>query len=357
MTRTGPSVAEAFTIQARACRQLGSDYTADLLDVLGEDLNAAGPTASLLADYTLPPVPSAVALRVAGGIHGLILAERAPSLDRWYPPRGAGVRDAAFGVALRAVVAVETEWLRDFLEHPVQTNEVQRSAVLTPGFMAIAAHTGLPLSLREIGSSGGLNLLWDHFAYVFAGQGLGNPDASVRLKPDWQGEPPPTGSLPEVVDRRGVDLHPLDLRNDAVLARGLAYIWPDQAERLDRFRAAADLLRGSNVHVEAGSAPDWLAGVLAAPTQNATTVVFHSIMWQYMSPEVRAATETAIRRGGERASTEQPLAWLRFEPNKAADNFELTLDLWPGSGSRQRLATVHPHGAAIHWQVRNATDL
>ncbi len=38
----------------------------------------------------------------------------------------------------------------------VQTNEVQRSAVLVPGFLRVAARTGLPLRIREIGSSAGL---------------------------------------------------------------------------------------------------------------------------------------------------------------------------------------------------------
>ena len=147
-----------------------------------------------------------------------------------------------------------------------------------------------------------------------------------------------------------MDIHPLDLHDDAVLARGLAYIWPDQRERLARYRAAAQLLRASAIRVERGSAPEWLAAVLATPTPGATTVVFHSIMWQYMAPALRAATEQAIRRAGERASDDAPLAWLRFEPDRE-DGFELTLDLWPEGGVRERLARLHPHGAVVVWEA------
>jgi hypothetical protein len=348
-----PTIPEAFALQARACRWLGSDYTADLLEVLREDFEARGATATLLADYALPPVPSAVALRAAGGLHGLLLAGRAPALDPWYPPRGGRPRDRAFGAALRSVVAAEQDWLRDFLAHAVQTNEVQRSAALAPGFMEIAARTGHGLSLREIGASGGLNLLWDRFSYRFAERAVGPVGSPVQLAPRWQGEAPPSGPLPKVVDRRGVDIHPLDLRDDTVLARGLAYIWPDQPARLERYRAAVGLLRASDVHVEPGSAPDWLTTVLAARTPDATTVVFHSVMWQYMPPEVRAATEAAIRAAGARARGDRPLAWLRFEPDRDG-GFELTLDLWPGRGERERLARLHPHGAGVVWHPDEA---
>ncbi len=43
------------------------------------------------------------------------------------------------------------------------TNEVGRSAVLHPGFRAVAAEAGAPLNLIEIGPSAGLNLIWDRY--------------------------------------------------------------------------------------------------------------------------------------------------------------------------------------------------
>ena len=59
------------------------------------------------------------------------------------------------------------------MDSPPQTNEIARSAMLLPGFLAIAREAGLPLDICEIGSSAGLNLLFDRFAYDFERQGMG----------------------------------------------------------------------------------------------------------------------------------------------------------------------------------------
>ena len=48
-----------------------------------------------------------------------------------------------------------------------QTNETARCAGLLPAFAAVAG--GRPLAQIEIGASAGLNGLWDHYAYDYAG--------------------------------------------------------------------------------------------------------------------------------------------------------------------------------------------
>ena len=47
----------------------------------------------------------------------------------------------------------------------VSTNEVRRCALLLPAFARAAARLGEPLHLVEVGTSAGLKLLWDHYAY------------------------------------------------------------------------------------------------------------------------------------------------------------------------------------------------
>ena len=59
------------------------------------------------------------------------------------------------------------------LDSAPQTNEIARSAMLLPGFLQVARETGLPLDICEIGSSGGLNLLFDRFSYDFDGTQMG----------------------------------------------------------------------------------------------------------------------------------------------------------------------------------------
>lgn len=369
MAQSIESLIDAFQRQSAACTTFGSPWTAALLACLAEDLGSGGPTARLLGDWEQPPVPSAVALRVAGALNALVLDGHAAALaalhpatgpdpagsrDTAQPPDGAGSTDALRRSALldaaRRTLTEHHAFVREFITHAVQTNEVQRSAVLAPGLLEVAARTGAPLRIREIGASGGLNLLWDRFRYRFGLQHWGDVHAAVQLTPQWQGPVPELPSTVEVLDRRGVDIHPLDFRDDAVVRRGLAYIWPDQALRVANFRAAVRALRASDQQVEAGDAARWLPQVLD-PVQGVATVVCHSIMWQYMPPDTRRQAAAAIRSAGAASTPDSPLAWLRYEPLRDGSGFELTLDLFagPDQPTRERLAWAHPHGASVHW--------
>jgi hypothetical protein len=356
----------AFDRQTRGCEMLGSPWTAAVLRVLREDIETGGPARELFRDYRLPPHPSAAALRVAGGLNALATEEppsRVPALGALHPSRRAdGHRTPGFVDAVMEAVLAGSDVLADFLARPVQTNEVQRSGALVPGLLEIAGRSGLPLDLFEIGSSGGLNLLWDSFACRFGDRTIG-PDPEVgetrvRIEPGWSGAACPDVGSARVRTRRGVDLTPLDLRDPAVRRRGRAYVWPDQQRRLANFDAAVDLLRESEVRVEAGNAAAWLPGALAERDAGACAVVMHSVMWQYMPPEDRQAVEATIRAEGARALPERPLAWLRFEPRRDAVGCELTLDLWPrpDEGTRERLAWTHPHGSRVRWLAADAKD-
>ena len=357
----GPSRAEllqALALQASACERLGSPFTARVLGALGASLEQGGALAALLADWRLPPVPSALALRLAGALHALVLDGAAPSLAVFYPDAQSGrdapapAEDHALRQAVEAALAAHGPTIAGFLGRSVQTNEVQRSAVLLPGLLEIARRVRAPLRLVELGASGGLNLLLDRWHYRFGPRGWGAPDAPLRLAPAWTGPPPPLDAPLAIRSRRGVDLDPLDLRDDAVARRGLAYLWPDQRERTERYRIAVAALRASDVRVEQADVADWLPGVLEEEAGEGPTVVLHSIFWQYLPPGTRHSTEAAIRRAGAAADTKAPVAWLRYEPEADGRRFELTLDLWPGPEERIRLAQAHPHGAAVRWAAR-----
>ena len=355
----------ALDRQIAACRVLGSPWTAAVLTVLRQDLADGGATRDALADYRIPAHPSALALRLAGALNFLASADdpdpRVASLAALHPSRRRDGHEAEdFADAVRHAMAARPDVLADFLERAVQTNEVQRSAVLAPGCLEIVARTGLPLDLVEIGSSGGLNLLWDGFRFDLGGSRFG-PEREqdiVRIAPDWQGAPAPPAADAPIRSRRGVDITPLDLRDPVVVARGRAYVWPDQPRRLANFDAAVALLVESDVRVEQANASRWLPDVLAARAPGGCTVVMHSVMWQYMPPEDRQTAEAAIRAAGETATRERPLAWLRLEPRRDAVAMEVTLDLWPRAedARRERLAWSHPHGAVVRWLEAGSPD-
>ena len=68
---------ELFRTQARACGELGSPMYAELLERAADDLAAGGVTAEVLAGHEDDPGPSALALRLAGSVHRLVLERRA----------------------------------------------------------------------------------------------------------------------------------------------------------------------------------------------------------------------------------------------------------------------------------------
>lgn len=347
-----PNLAGSLRLQAQGCTNLGSPFHGALLLLAAEDLEAGGPTADLMrpwADATLKALfDDAVPLRLLGALHDLVLSGDDPTLADAYPKPG---RDADVQAAWTAARAALIRWhdrIAEFMTHEPQTNEVRRSACLAPGFLQIAAETLLPIRAFEIAASAGLNLSWDHYHYRFGDAAWGDPESPVQIDTDWTGPPPVVGAPAVVIERAACDRRPGDLSDPVQRRRLLAYIWPDQFERLARISAAIDLARRLDITVEAADAVDWTWRV-AKPKPGAVTVLYHSVFWQYMPPASQAALSEAIANLGASAAPDAPFAWLRMEPPPDhMTSMEVRLTLWPG-GEDRVLATVHPHGAWVKW--------
>lgn len=342
------AVRAAFAQQANWSEKLGSPFMTTLCAALAEALDRSTSTGERLLDWPGDPAAGAVCLRLTGGLNALVRRGAAPDLAAHYPPNPPP--DAVtLGAAAAAAIRTHDAFLHDWLDSPPQTNEVMRSAVLMPGLLAVAAATGLPLRLRELGASGGLNLRLDHYAYRLGGLAIDPPGAPVTLEPQWEGAPPPAATV-NVVDRRGVDIQPLDIRDPATRERLLAFVWPDQPERVARLKAALDAAALDPPPLEAGDAAEW-AEMHAHPAPGAATIVFHSIAHQYFPPATKARLAAHMARAATAATAEAPLAWLRFEiddPDALGPPPTLRLTLWPG-GEERLLARVHPHGSRVHW--------
>ena len=337
----------SFARQIGWCDSLGSPFTAGLLRLLAADLAAGGPTAALVDHWPGDPVADALPLRLAGALHALVLSGAAPELAATYPPR-AGAGPERLGPVLPGVLAAHRAFIGGFLASPPQTNEVGRSGVLLGGFLRIARDTGLPLALLEIGASAGLNTVWDRFHYRLGGASWGDPASPVHLAPAWEGGLPPLDAPLRVASRRACDLSPIDLEDSAQRLRLRAYVWADQRERLARLDGAIAVARAAGQHVERADAALWVREHLAGTAAERATVLYHSIMWQYMPGETRKDLAGTLRERGARASPEAPLAWLRFEPPTPEARPELRLTLWPG-GTERRLATAQAHGSQVTW--------
>src|ERR1700712_1946607 len=114
----------AFTQQARACEVLGSPMYAGLLGRLVVDLEEGGPTRDVLVGHEDDPGPSALALRLLGSVHRLVLERRAGALAAYYPSVGGTWDDAAGSAAFVQLLEDQREAVREWLDRPPQTNEV-----------------------------------------------------------------------------------------------------------------------------------------------------------------------------------------------------------------------------------------
>lgn len=129
----------------------------------------------------------------------------------------------------------------------------------------------------------------------------------------------------------------------------LAYIWPDQPERLARSAAALDHASANAVPIAKGDAADWVEVRLAEePSPGTVRVLMHSITWQYLAPDRQRRIAGAMVAAGARTSDESPLAWLRLEPDGPAKTAAVQLTLWPG-GVPRLLGRGDYHGRFVDW--------
>ncbi|WP_256838426.1 DUF2332 domain-containing protein [Ornithinimicrobium faecis] len=360
---------ELIRAQAEACQQLGSPLYAYLLGQVADDVAAGGPTAMVLAGHEDAPGPSALALRLMAAVHRLVLTERAPALAAHYPSVGGDGDAAAAWPAFREVLEEHQELIRAGLASPPQTNEVGRSAALFGGLLQVLARAqrpDLPVRLVEIGASAGLNLLADHFTYLAADGGQwprpagggstegvtpgGARPATVVLDPAWESRPLGIPEGVEVVERLGCDLAPIDARSQEGALSLLSCVWPDQTHRLDRLRGALSLAAEHAVRLERAGGGDFLDRLELVEGQH--TVVWHSVMWQYVSLEEQQRMLARLTTLGDAATPDRPLTHLAFEPRRLAPGaphrFVVAATTWPG-GTECLLGEAPPHGVPVRW--------
>ena len=341
---------EALRGQARACGSLGSPMYADLLERVAEDVADEGPAAEVLAEHRDAPGPSGVALRLAGSVHRLVLERRAGALAAYYPSVGGRWESDRGWAAFRTLLAEEPGAVREWLDRPPQTNEVGRSAALMAGLLSL--DSTLPVRLLEIGSSAGLNLLADRFRYLTDdGRSFGPADSPVTLDPAWTGLVPDVARWPEVVERVGSDVMPVDARTTEGRLLLTAYVWPDQVHRHERLRGALALAQDAELVVRRQGAAGFVEDLELR--EGVTTVLWHSVMWQYLDAAEQQRVTSRITTLGEQATSAAPFAHLYLEPTRRTQEsdheFWVVLETWP-DGARRFLARSRGHGLPTDWE-------
>jgi hypothetical protein len=228
---------------------------------------------------------------------------------------------------------------RQVRHRATQTNEAGRCAVLLPVLAALPQ----PLALLEVGASAGLCLYPDRYAYRYGDHRVGSSEPVLDCAA--AGMAPPT-RRPEVVWRAGLDLNPLDVTDPADLGWLAALIWPEQAHRRARLRAAATVAAAEPPLLVRGDLVDGLPGLAAQAPAGATLVVFHTSALFYVPPPRRVTFAAVVRDlPGHWVANESPdvLPYDKLPPAPDARLHNvLALDGRP-------LAWTRPHGQGIAW--------
>ncbi|HYU62435.1 MAG TPA: DUF2332 domain-containing protein [Verrucomicrobiae bacterium] len=330
-------LAERLRWQAAACAALGSPFYAALLASAATDLEQHGPVWDVLRGFEQESESAALALRLMGSVHRLVLDDTLPELARHYPSTGGDGDERAAWSVFRRALADHHDAIQALVERGCQTNEVGRSAALLGGFLEVAHRAGLPLRILEVGASAGLNLAWDRYRYESSEGGWGDDSSPVRFTHSFE-VPPQLNRSAEVVERRGCDLNPIDPTSEGGALTLRSFVWADQLARLTLLDGAIEVARAHPIEVEKANAASFLERELAHPRRGAATVVFHSVFWQYVSQADRRRIEAAIARAG--------VFHLRMEP--AYPVFEIRLN-------EELLGTSMAHGTGVRWNVDSST--
>jgi hypothetical protein len=230
----------------------------------------------------------------------------------------------------------------EMLVRRTQTNEPARCAVLLP---ALARVPG-PLALIEVGASAGLCLLPDRYGYSYDGKAPFGPEPRFPCRADALTPIPSTH--PRIVWRAGIDLNPLDIRNDDDRAWLETLVWPDQPERLARLRAAAAIARANPPRVVSGDLLSSLPALAAEAPRDATLVVFHTAVLAYVS-------DPGARAGFVHMMGDMNAVWISNEVPRV---FPAVTSKLAGPGpagaflmavNGEPVAWTDPHGAWIEW--------
>lgn len=294
----------------------------------------------------------AMPLRLAGGFHNLYLTGTDTRLAPVYA--GTLTDQAAIDALVLAMAREHDARLAAWFDGPPQTNEAGRSGGIMAQLLWLGGKLGRRFELLELGGSAGINTMLDRFSFDLGGVLAGRAGSAIHIAPEWRGPPPPAGDV-AITGIRGCDVAPIDLTDADQALHLKSYVWPDTPARLERIDAAIAMAQECPPLLEQADAGDFVARRLAEPQQaGVVRVLFHTVVWQYIPPQTRAAITVSMEEAGRRATADRPLAWVTVETNRQTFRHELRTRFWPGAGDiaggeEVLLGEAHAHGAWIEW--------
>lgn len=297
------------------------------------------------------PVPNLL----FGAVHFLLLKGNEHKLKEFYPslvstPKPPGESYEYFKDFCLLNIKEISKMLQTKL---VQTNEVLRCAYLYPVFSFIYEKTKKPLALVEIGTSAGLQLLWDKYSYTINENDLvGNPDSTLQISTVCLGDEIPflKSTSPPVSTRIGFDLNIVDLTNEEELLWLKALIWPEHKERLTLFEQAANYIIEAPIQFVEGDGVTLLKTFVDKIAMDQTICIYHTHVANQMPIESRKSLLDSIESIGKNRD-------VFHIYNNVQDKY-LHLDYYiNGLEHTQTIAETDGHGRWFKWFVKNEFEL
>jgi hypothetical protein len=268
-------------------------------------------------------------LLLAGALHEQALSGDAPALTPFYASCSGDFdtsQSEAYGNAVRQVLGERHQAMVPFLSQgTIQTNETSRGLAWLLPVLDHWQKVRPDVTLIELGCSAGLGLVADHYGYQVhspAGQVWsqeGNPRFEIILS--GAGAKRAHSFLAHLLDlsavidaRVGCDLRPLDCGEEGQKRILEALIWPDNASRLARLRAAIETQQHSNITFQAG---DMVACVQrlskSAVAETPMVVLFNTVASCYLDDDHYAALRHAISAAFNGPWADKDCLWVEFE--------------------------------------------
>lgn len=277
---------------------------------VSRELEEGGPLAQVVA---AAPERQRIPNLLFASVHRALFDEPDSALAEYYPSLG-GKRapdDELAGTFERFVLEHRTRIEGILATRETQTNEPLRAAALFPAFGWAQACTRRPLGLIEVGTSAGLLLHADRYAYVYefedgtelaagAGSADGVPTLRCAVSSPAKALAPFVTKDLRIASRVGLDLNPLDPADPEARAWLDALVWPELAERRARLRAALDHAARRPVRLRRGDALRILPDAVDSVADNAIPCVFVSNSLPHWNPADRAEFAALIRQLGRR---------------------------------------------------------
>jgi len=279
--------------------------TAALYRLIAEHRGLLAMLTELPADR-LPPLLAGAAIRF------LVGRDQPEPLARYFPQPGLPQPpfDDGFEPAAAAFVSDNLGEIRELCRsHRFQMNEVARYAQIALGIAAVASPATGPIALVDLGTGAGLGLQLDRYRYQLGGTSTGPADG-LSVMCELRGErQPPLPELPLIESRVGIDVDPVDLRDQGARA-WLVACAPPEASALSRLTAAIKVAQQHPARIVAGDVVAALPGVLASLPPSLPVLVTDAYLAVFLPPAQRAMLFEVLAD----AARSRPVTWLSLDP-------------------------------------------